>query len=254
MKHAKTWAKLHSEVIVDLTIEPNTPILIQQSEDDNEINFVSYNNQHYIPGSSLKGVLRNHTENIFYHLLKEKEVVENLSVYDKLSVVDQLFGHETFKGKLVISDALFIGKPTIEERQHIAIDRFRGGAKDGALFSTKAITQGTCKAKVILKNPETWQIAWLCYCIRDLQDGRVRVGAKSANGFGQVNIKEEDISLYIYDQQLEQSWNRWLVQENSKNERKSKFDPFQFSLDDLGSMLVMEWGKFLTPARQGVNQ
>ena len=197
------WRHGNSEIIIKLKLSPHSPLLIQapkEENSDNKIEALSYKKGDskffYIPGSSLKGVFRARSEKIFYHLRAvvdpgsddDKKKLENAEkFYNELNAVNQLFGHQIFRGRLTFDDAIFDKESVeIETRTNIAVDRFRGGSKDGALFETECLIEGQASTTIRLKNPDSWQIVWLCFLIRDLQKGHITVGAKEGIGFGQI--------------------------------------------------------------------
>ncbi|OZM56249.1 hypothetical protein CIB95_12560 [Lottiidibacillus patelloidae] len=263
------WRKLNSEVVMKLTLSPRSPLLIQapkeetvgKKEKNNKLYCLTSNGKYYIPGSSIKGVFRSHTEKIFYHLInvepssddnkkkvyqkKEKDKYESIEFYDKLNPINQLFGHSVFRGRLTVEDAMFNSNTvSTDTRTNIAIDRFRGGSKNGALFETECITKGDASTTVHLKNPEEWQIVWLCFLIRDLQKGNLSIGAKSSIGFGEVNVGCNDISINVYNQNLQSKWGTLLEKAQSKKE--GVYNTYSFeTLDTLANYLETNWTDFL---------
>ncbi len=96
-----------------------------------------------IPGSSVKGALRHRT---VYHMLKGQEkFAESTEDYVKLlTEVDALFGRASSDdaesshiGSVIIDDVYCRGLQAEKILNHVQIDRFTGGAKDGALYSEK---------------------------------------------------------------------------------------------------------------------
>ncbi|NNV06830.1 RAMP superfamily CRISPR-associated protein [Geobacillus sp. C56-T2] len=209
-----TWRMMMAELVVTIQLQPSSPLLVQAPEerDDNEVVPVTckVNGQevYYLPGGSMKGALRAHTEKVFYHLFPKKQkqaAKENGCSYEKLDYVSQLFGHVQFRGRLTVDDAYF-QNPTDEKRCHVAIDRFRGGSETGALFVTKPLVSGTALTTIRLKNPELWQIAWLCLLLRDWQAGDITIGAKAASGYGRLEVLVSSLDLHMYSKELEEQW------------------------------------------------
>ncbi len=61
--------RLLNEAIIEISIQPNGPILIKAGEKGADptlpdMEFVRTNNKPYLPGSSLKGVIRSHCERL----------------------------------------------------------------------------------------------------------------------------------------------------------------------------------------------
>lgn len=272
MKHTGIFRESSSDVKVCLTISPNSPLLIQSPEEatGNTIHCLSYNKGnekvYYIPGSSLKGVLRSHTEKIFYHLLsvhpdsdidkKKKDYQNGQDLYNDLNEVNQLFGHKDFKGRLTIDDAFFSNESImIDKRVNVAIDRFRGGQKDGALFEPEMIVKGRAPVTIRLKNPTEWQLFWLMLLLRDFQEGKIRVGSKSSIGFGQLHSDLISLEISVYNRNLEDAWYEWL--QKGKKEKKI-YSTYTFtSLNEVAPLLESKWAEFLnkiSKEKEGVSR
>lgn len=260
MEHKGIFREASSDVKISLMIQPHSPILIQSPDDKNGNTIHLLSNKkgneetYYIPGSSIKGVLRNHSEKIFYHLLsihpqsdkekKKKDHSNAANFYHNLNPVNQLFGHIEFKSRLTIDDAFFDPKSVvIDRRVNVAIDRFRGGQKDGALFETEMLVKGRASLTIRLKNPTEWQLFWLMLLLRDFQDGKIRVGAKTSIGFGQLSSDLIALDVSIYNRELEKSWSYWL--EKGKYEKKI-YSTYTFtSLNKVAPLLEHKWIEYL---------
>ncbi|NJN68118.1 MAG: CRISPR-associated RAMP protein [Chloroflexaceae bacterium] len=139
--------------------------------------------QVYIPGSSLKGVFRSHTEKIirtlrpgetvvadpfekngdnqscstWFNERKEGEKLTNEIVYTDSCPVHRLFGSTYFIGRVSIGDAYLVDengayldrntpqakREPTENRDGVGIDRLTGGSSPGALFSLEVVSSGT---------------------------------------------------------------------------------------------------------------
>ena len=135
-------------------IENRTPLLIGsgKSEElgssvDIPIIRYSHNGKPYIPGSSLKGVLRNLFESIARArgqetcLLDEKKMkkIEEKSP----CIVCQVFGNTSLASHIYVYDCIADEKEVpVDTKTGIAIDRFLGVAKAGALFEEEFISPG----------------------------------------------------------------------------------------------------------------
>lgn len=137
----------------------------------------------FIPASSLKGALAhrityhfNKTAGITVEKLKEDDALEfllqkgfkiNKGKFDSskdsiLNVVAQnnpavveLFGQangedDIMRGKVIFSDFYFDNEPEKKLFNHVAIDRFTGGAMDGALFSEEVVFGKNMKAELVI--------------------------------------------------------------------------------------------------------
>ena len=175
---------------------------------------------YYLPGTSLKGVLRSHFERIArtlqpgsvclpYYDPKRKEISipvdeEKESYgcgyrsrsgtypasarYADSCAACRLFGSLKFAGRFSIGDAYPLpgSAPTIESRNGVGIDRFTGGTVSGVLFDLQAVVGGRFKAHVRLTNFELWQLAGLNLLLADLKDEMIAVGSGRSRGMGRV--------------------------------------------------------------------
>lgn len=81
------------------------------------------------------------------------------------------------------------------QRSHVAIDRFTGGARQGALFKVKAVRPG-----VNLTLRYRWErgqippaVANLInHVLRDLHDGLATVGGMGTRGYGWVTLRSPE--------------------------------------------------------------
>ena len=97
-----------------------------------------------IPASSLKGAIAHRTT--YHYNLNNKLYIGNEEARE---VIDELFGEaknskkeiDGSKGKLLFSDVYKLDKNETKVFDHVAIDRFTGGAIDGALFQEKTTAQ-----------------------------------------------------------------------------------------------------------------
>jgi CRISPR/Cas system CSM-associated protein Csm3 (group 7 of RAMP superfamily) len=122
--------------IIEATTE--TPILIKDGvvrnhEYPDGMNIVNVDGQYIIPGSSLKGVIRNRIQRI----------VNSFDELDQL-LVDDIFGKAENKesgghsSRLLCMDTI-IGEPKTQVYNKIKIDHFTGGVMQGALMNEEVI-------------------------------------------------------------------------------------------------------------------
>lgn len=102
---------------------------------------------HLIPATSVKGAIRHR---VAYHYNKNKgffadKIEGSIDKYKPSDnkAVRELFGHEgeadvNSRGRLLFSDVVLTKEFTDKLINHVSIDRFTGGAIDGALFSELA--------------------------------------------------------------------------------------------------------------------
>ncbi|QNU24356.1 RAMP superfamily CRISPR-associated protein [Geobacillus zalihae] len=180
-------------------------------------------------------------------MAEAKTAEEKSRFYRRLDYVSQLFGHAKFRGRLTVDDAHFLplGSFDFERRTNIAIDRFRGGSKNGVLFTVEPIRLGKATTCIRLQNPEIWQIAWLCFLLRDWKEGKITVGAKSAVGFGRLEVGIQSLDLHMYDKELEREWEESGVFRNSEVEQ-GLYRTYRFrQLDDLAKNVEAAWREWM---------
>ncbi len=139
-----------------------------------------------IPASSIKGAIA-HRTTYHYNRLNEKYIGnENIC-----EAVEAIFGakkdeNKGYKGKILIS-YLYMQEFSHKVFDHVSIDRFTGGAIDGALFQEKTINSNEIISLEILleKNIEDKKAikafeAALC----DLANGNLPLGGATTKGHG----------------------------------------------------------------------
>lgn len=229
---------------VTIEIEPVDPILVKSGYatlgDADMVPVMTLRNGesiHYLPGSSLKGVLRSHFERIARTLQRGSvclpyydpnrsdisiPVVEEQQSYgcgyrsrgeetDPASAryadscaACRLFGSLKFAGRFSIGDAYPLPgcAPTPESRNGVGIDRFTGGTVKGVLFDLQAVVGGKFEARIRLTNFELWQLAGLNLLLADLKDEMIAVGSGRSRGMGRVRAKVASFRLaYLHPAQ-----------------------------------------------------
>ncbi|MGQ9512223.1 RAMP superfamily CRISPR-associated protein [Thermodesulfitimonas sp.] len=173
----------------------------------------------YIPGSSLKGVLRSRAEQIVRALAPEgmkipdpferqreteKEMKNRYKSgrdrYYASDPVTQLFGQTYLAGRLRCADAFPVeGRPLqLNERNHVAINRITGATQGTALFSPEAVEEGTFAAEISLTNFALWQLKLLGWLLQDLDEGYVLIGGSTTRGYGRVRVENVQVVLRDY--------------------------------------------------------
>lgn len=134
----------------------------------------------FLPGSSLKGILRAHCVKIARF--------KNLS----LELINHIFGTGGDKGS---QGAVFVSDCMLEERKGlplyhgIRLDKFTGGVWMGGKYAACPLKSSITVKIHILKLPEKERNAaagLLLYALRDMMQGRVPLGGHSGRGFGQI--------------------------------------------------------------------
>jgi CRISPR-associated RAMP protein (TIGR02581 family) len=236
--------QLMNECLIELDILPKGPILIKSGVSTisgPDMAFVRVwrngGQEVYLPGSSLKGVLRSHAERIARTLQpdaacdpfadekqpgtscghcfderKRREEFEGMSAdalnrlaYSQSCPICRLFGSTWYAGRLATADAYARGRaPQPQPRDGVGIDRFTGGAAGGVKFDLEVITEGRFATTLHLRNFEVWQLGLLGFLLQDLKDGLLRVGASKSRGLGRVEGDLRQVRLYYLGRQAPQ--------------------------------------------------
>lgn len=153
-----------------------------------------------IHGSTWKGLLRSRVEYIGRSLdypvcgteNKTEDKTENKWEGCGKCAVCRVFGSTAKPGIWQFMDSAWGNNP-VEERQRIAIDRFTGGVRDGALWPQLYLKDVELKLVIRGKDPaseDEWVRLALLHALRDLDDGLIGVGPEGAAGYGTAKVTE----------------------------------------------------------------
>ncbi len=148
-----------------------------------------------IPASSLKGALSHRTAYHYNRLTgatiengegktgEENEAVKTIFGHKKEQKNNQELGQ---KGKVLLSDCYKEFKNETKVFDHVAIDRFTGGAIEGALFQEKTIAQKDLwEIEIYLENIENEQIVKSFeLALEDITTGMLPLGGAVTKGHG----------------------------------------------------------------------
>jgi len=217
--------QLVNEASIRFVIEPDGPILIKAGESGADprrpdMEFVrtlrpgAKEPNVYLPGSSLKGVIRAQCERIVRTVgndqpredglwscdplhnrkscsrkleLKRGKLLGN-ELYRQSCFACRMFGNTVIAGHVRITDAYPQGEVLIEERNGVAIDRIFGSVAVGP-FNLEVATQGKFEASLLVRNFTLAQLGLLALVLRDLKLGRVGVGFGKSRGLGRVKAR-----------------------------------------------------------------
>lgn len=234
--------KLVNYAEVEIALQPAEPVLIASGVPNVagvDLPFVlTYRRgadagEPYLPGSSLKGVLRSHAERISRSMAPKARVCdphfqevnandtpprfrfcgerlrprqdkddrlqtkESHDLYRQSCPLCRTFGSTVYRGRLAIGDAYpKEGEPpTIERRDGVGIDRFSGGASRGVKFEMEVLTRGTFHTRMRLENFEDWQLGLLALLCRDLEDELISIGHATTRGLGRLRGAIERLNV-----------------------------------------------------------
>ena len=122
-----------------------------------------------------------------------------------LCLACQLFGCGHFGGRISFQTGVYDNNhghdPVLTH--FLAIDRFKGGGKDGAKFDAWPLYDVLFKGcRLIIEDFETWHIGIIALALKDLFQGDMRIGFGTRKGFGQVVGKinpDDEIILSMPD-------------------------------------------------------
>jgi len=143
-----------------------------------------------IPASSIKGAL-SHRTTFHYNSL----VGNSIEAENGLRSLEAIFGSakdsedktkKGSKGKLILSDCFQDNKEKTKTFDHVSIDRFTGGAIDGALFQEKTIAQKDMWEIEILLDTSVQEKELEAFekALKDITTGMLSLGGMTTKGHG----------------------------------------------------------------------
>ena len=118
-----------------------------------------------------------------------------------------MFGSsDTGRGLLRFRDSYFVDtndkkldEGRLQRREHVAIDRFSGGAKDSAKFTWQCVPQGFL-TELAIDFPDKEKYSGcnnlIKHVVRDVHDGIIGIGAGISRGYGRLIVSNSK-SEYI---------------------------------------------------------
>jgi len=186
----------------------------------------------FVPGSSLKGILRQRAEQLARTmgrgccdpfaessdvadqrevscsarieqrrrvLAAEDQNLPEPEVYRLACPVCRLFGCLALASRLQVTDAYLVsGSYQISTRDGVGIDRRRGGAREGAKFRHEVLETGRFRTRLRIRNFELWQLGLLAYLLDDLIEGRIRLGHGTHRGLGKIGAEVREVTLTYF--------------------------------------------------------
>jgi len=220
---------LYNQAKLLFRIDPVGPLLIKTGQESFDptrpaMEFVRtktlYGEVPYIPGSSLKGVVRSHAE----RLLRTLQVNYSCDITEKGCPPEEgdhyrnhcyacrTFGSTKIASRTRITDAypwkVGASQEEVEEivtkideripielRTNVKIDRRKGTAAGGGPFECEVVTGGSFYGELTIRNYQLWQIALLALVLRDINDGYQKLGAGKSRGFGWVRVSVQEFEF-----------------------------------------------------------
>jgi CRISPR-associated RAMP protein (TIGR02581 family) len=240
------FRRSYNRAVVRLRIETRAPLLIRAGDsglDPTGTDLSCVRTRHarfgrtvYVPGSSLKGVLRSTAEaavrgrrfgdaegacDVFGPAAcggrrgnnREREATSD--VHRRHCLACRLFGSTAMKGRCSVRDlfpwpgdvvtltpdqqANLEAANRTELRNSVAIDRITGSVKHGP-FDSEMVPAGVLfYGDVALENYQAWQLGLLATALGELNDGFAQLGSTKSRGFGVVRV---DVTEVLHEQPL----------------------------------------------------
>ena len=233
--------QLLNECTIVLKIIPQGPILVKGLDEEKDksvaasevpdMKFILIHrngrNEPYLPGGSLKGVMRSLAEKIARSLASPfgccnpfwvyrdegphdelscsnkleitsaKRTLTSYEIYRRSCPICKLFGNSALGSRFAITDAYLPTNCSFSRsyRDGVAIDRFTGGAKAGAKFRYEVLEHGSFVTYIRIMNFELWQLGLVAYLLKDMTDKIIRIGFGKRRGLGKVRGEVSSIDI-----------------------------------------------------------
>jgi CRISPR-associated RAMP protein (TIGR02581 family) len=216
----------YNSLYLELSILPKSPLLVKAggisanpSLPDMQFvrTFTEKGETIFIPGASLKGVVRSYVEKVLRTKSKklacdivdkdksctkriegiEKKEDRNLlshEIYYESCKACRLFGNGKLKSRASFLDAYPEGEVKTETRYGVAISRLTHAVATGP-FEMEVLVKGNFKTKLHLENFECGQIGLISPALQGLNSGLIRIGFGKNRGFGEVEVKVNKIEF-----------------------------------------------------------
>jgi CRISPR/Cas system CSM-associated protein Csm3 (group 7 of RAMP superfamily) len=226
------WSRLLNAAVVEIEVAPRatTPLLIKAGREpldptraDMAFELLPQNTPEgvrevpSVPGSSLRGALRNAAEELLLAL--EAEVCDLTEVQNSCSrgqdprgmdvrqiwrrscPICRLFGSTWLRSRFQCGDLLPDGATLarLDElfvlRSGVGLERKSQAPVKGAKFTQEVLLRDTAqeapfhfKGTLTLLNFRTWELGLVCKLLNDLDDGLIRLGHGKSRGLGAVEL------------------------------------------------------------------
>ncbi len=219
---------LFNRAVLGLNIKPRGPLLIRAGHTQpSEALLLEHNVEMphgvsaavpFIPGSSLKGVIRSHFERIATSCgiracdpfsssacgrgasSKGSAEMSEGKFYSKvLCAACKVFGCEASAGRFWIKDAMpsASNPPARQLRATLPIDRLLGSGRSASAADFEAVVGGEFETRIVLENFELWQLAIIGIVLMDLDDGYVQIGGLRSKGYGLVSVEFSSCEFFF---------------------------------------------------------
>jgi len=169
----------------------------------------------YIPGSSLKGVVRGFVEKALRTwddrdtwrwacptfpnesgscAKRLQDETDTAIVYRRSCGACRIFGHTRLRGRLSFTDFLPMEEMRTEIRYGVAISRLTHAVAHGP-FEMEVAVSGAFEGTLVLENFEIWQLGLLTTALEAMNQGLLKVGFGKNRGFGEVEARIVEVQV-----------------------------------------------------------
>ncbi|MDR3636736.1 MAG: TIGR03986 family CRISPR-associated RAMP protein [Isosphaeraceae bacterium] len=140
----------------------------------------------WLPSSSFRGALRQRTEFLLRSL--DENATGDPNEHLGSGPIERIFGQTSRAARLTIEEFSEDGRCPTRRQDFVAIDRFTGGAADGAKFDAEYADRPTLKTRLVLDldGLERQDVALLALSLRDVCRGNVTFGFGAGKGYGEA--------------------------------------------------------------------
>lgn len=185
-----------------LSIYPTSPLLVndvhllQGTKKSPKHVYTRRGKKLCIPASTLRGLIRGHCRKILLTLLHNNDDTQQQgAVHQGIAdnMLEELFGGTKAAGLIRVSDAISVDDAIEHAQTFIAVDRFTGGAADGALYNVEGAIASELPCKLYLhsrlfKKNRVWAIGLFILVLRDAMEGDLSIGWGKSRGFGAFEV------------------------------------------------------------------
>lgn len=120
--------------------------------------------------------------------------------FEESCVVCRVFGNTVMRGRFTCTEGVLRATPQPKLFDHVAIDRFTGGAADAKKFDTRPLMPVAASAagggyapvfrfQLHLERPQLWMLGLLGHLLKDLSEADMRLGHATRRGYGRVRAR-----------------------------------------------------------------
>ncbi len=211
----------------------------------------------FVPGSSIKGVVRFQAERILRtwdkkpqlwacdpfdapcvpeksrggrkgkdELWKEANQVDEVfaqKVWDESCTACRLFGSPWFAGRIAFKDAYVMNAEDLaalyQIRDGVGIDRDLGAARTGVKYDFEVVVPGSrFGIEVLTENLEDWELGFLFTVLRAWEEGDIALGGKTTRGPGWGRLRDVTVQQVDAEHLMD-----YLVNRQVREERADRF-------------------------------